>query len=54
MHADQGDFMEDNNTDDNDVVLDKKLNKEIFVDVVPSHESFSLSVDTNAIADKKR
>jgi hypothetical protein len=52
-YVDQSDYMEEINTEADNVVLVKELNGEMIVDAMASSKSSCLTVDINAIANEK-
>ena len=53
-YVDQSDYMEQPDTDDEDIVIPKKLNGDLFVDAVSSSMSASLAMVMNSMAKKKQ
>lgn len=52
-YVDQSDYMEENQTDEDDVILSKKLNGDLIVDAVSSSKASSLALDMNSMAKEK-
>ena len=53
-YVDQSDYMEQPDTDDEDIVIPKKLNGDLFVDAVSSSMSTSLAMVMNSMPKKKQ
>jgi 3-dehydroquinate synthase len=52
-YVDQNDYMEENNTDGDDVILTKKSDGELIVDAVSSSMASSLAIEMNSMAKQK-